>query len=80
MGFCLNPIWYFLDQKRAKEYENIICDPPYDFRDKGDKKNKRNLKSKEFNTLTRKARAHFNEAMLCLMVKLEMVFGVYHII
>ena len=32
----MNPIWYFLDQKRAKEYENIICDPPYDFRDKGD--------------------------------------------
>ena len=43
----------------------IICDPPYDFRDKGDNMltTRFHLKTKEiyFNTLTKHARVHFNE-------------------
>ena len=45
-----------------------ICDPPYDFRDKGDNTltTRFHLKTKEidFNTLTKHARAHFNELVL----------------
>ena len=45
-----------------------ICDPPYDFRDKGDNTltTRSHLKTKEidFNTLTKLARAHFNELVL----------------
>ena len=45
-----------------------ICDPPYDFRDKGDNMltTRFHLKTKEidFNTLTKHARAHFNELVL----------------
>ena len=46
----------------------MICDPPYDFRDKGDNMltTRSHLKTKEidFNTLTKHARAHFNELVL----------------
>ena len=45
-----------------------ICDPPYDFRDKGDNTltTRFHLKTKEidFNTPTKHARAHFNEPVL----------------
>ena len=45
-----------------------MCDPPYDFRDKGDNMltTRFHLKIKEidFNTLTKHARAHFNELVL----------------
>ena len=47
---------------------NLVCDPPYDFRDKGDNTltTRFHLKTKEidFNTLTKHARAHFNELVL----------------
>ena len=47
----------------------MICyRPPYDFRDKGDNTltTRSHLKTKEidFNTLTKHARAHFNELVL----------------
>ena len=46
----------------------IICDPPYDFRDKGDNTltTRFYLKTKEidFNTLTKHGRAQFNELVL----------------
>ena len=45
-----------------------ICDPPYDFRDKGDNTltTRLHLKTKDidYNTLTEHARAHFNEPKL----------------
>ena len=48
--------------------EQRKCDPPYDFRDKGDNTltTRSHLKTKEidFNTLTKHARAHFNELVL----------------
>ena len=44
------------------------CDPPYDFRDKGDNTltTRLHLKTKDidYNTLTEHARAHFNEPKL----------------
>ena len=47
---------------------SIKCDPPYDFRDKGDNTltTRFHLKTKEidFNMLTKHARAHFNELVL----------------
>ena len=45
-----------------------ICDPPYDFRDKGDNTltTRLHLKTKDidYNTLTEHARAHFNKPKL----------------
>ena len=49
-----------------------ICDPPYDFRDKGDSTLTTHflLKTKEtgYNTLAEHARAHFNELMVLFHV------------
>ena len=58
---------YLLGFRKLSE-SSTICDPPYDFRDKGDNTltTRFHLKTKEidFNTLTKHARAHFNELVL----------------
>ena len=54
--------------KRKIVWKFQKCDPPYDFSDKGDNTltTRFHLKTKEidFNTLTKHARAHFNELVL----------------
>ena len=58
----MQPVFVLL----SAEFGN--CDPPYDFRDKGDNTltTRFLLKTKEidFNTLTKHARADFNELVL----------------
>ena len=61
--------WYTADPAHGTfDLCNLICDPPYDFRDKG--KNMLttffHLKTKEidFNILTKHVRAYFNEPVL----------------
>ena len=65
---CMNFYGSSWTKNGPKEYENIICDPPYDFRDKSDNTltTRFRLKTKEidFNMLTKHTRAHYNEAML----------------
>ena len=55
----------YVEMKVNQAYK---CDPPYDFRDKGDNTftTRFHLKTKEIdlNTLTKHARAHFNELVL----------------
>ena len=61
-------VFLILDLNIVKDEIFLICDPPYDFRDKGDNtlRTHFHLKTKEidFNMLTKHTRAHFNELVL----------------
>ena len=65
---CMNFFGSSWTKNKPREYENIICDPPYDFREKSDNTltTRFRLKTKEidFNMLTKHTRAHYNEALL----------------